>query len=72
MNGHSSAGMFWLHDAYHDGNGVRAWRRGWFQAILCILTILIGGFICIAGLWATIRQIKDAYANNLIPKPFVC
>lgn len=64
--------MFWLHDSYHDEGGFFAWRRKWIQAILCVLTILIGGFICVAGLYITIRQISDAYADGLIPSPFAC
>ncbi|KAK3044370.1 hypothetical protein LTS18_001462, partial [Coniosporium uncinatum] len=25
------AGAFWLHDSYHDGDGVRTWREKWAQ-----------------------------------------
>ncbi|OAQ98390.1 hypothetical protein LLEC1_05272 [Akanthomyces lecanii] len=66
------AGMFWLHDSYHDGAGFRAWRRQWGQFLLCALTVLIGAFICVAGLYVTIRQLVEAYANGQIPSPFSC
>ena len=64
--------MFWLHDSYKDGNGFLTWRRKWVQATICILTILAGAFICVAGLYTTIRQIKDAYDSGAIPTPFAC
>ncbi|GJN84336.1 amino acid transporter [Purpureocillium lilacinum] len=66
------AGMFWLHDSYHDGGGFYSWRRKWFQAALSIATILTGGFICVAGLYVTVRAIKDAYASGQMPSPFTC
>lgn len=64
--------MFWLHDSYHDGAGFRQWRRQWGQFLLCASTVLIGAFICVAGLYVTIRQLVDAYANGQIPSPFSC
>lgn len=67
-----SAGMFWLHDAYHDGPGFYAWRRQWAQTALAIATILSGAFICVAGLYVTIRGIVDAYASGQLPPPFTC
>ncbi|KAJ6438790.1 amino acid transporter [Purpureocillium lavendulum] len=66
------AGMFWLHDSYHDGPGFLTWRRKWFQASLAAVTILAGGFICVAGLYVTIRGIKDAYASGQIASAFTC
>ncbi|KND90094.1 N amino acid transport system protein [Tolypocladium ophioglossoides CBS 100239] len=66
------AGMFWLHDSYHDGPGFFAWRRQWAQAALAIATILSGAFSCVAGLYVTIRGIVDAYASGQIPSPFTC
>ena len=64
--------MFWLHDSYHDGPGFLTWRRHWAQAALAIATILAGAFICVAGLYVTIRAIVDAYDSGLLPSPFTC
>lgn len=64
--------MFWLHDSYHDEGGVAAWRRSWGQTLLCVFTVLAGAFICVAGLYVTIRQLVDAYASGAIGSPFAC
>ncbi|OAA36855.1 neutral amino acid permease [Metarhizium rileyi] len=66
------AGMFWLHDSYHDGSGFYAWKQKWAQASLAIVTVVVGAFISIAGLYVTIRGIVDAYASNQLPSPFTC
>ncbi|KAK4619898.1 N amino acid transport system protein [Fulvia fulva] len=66
------AGMFWLHDAYHDGEGIRSWRKRWGGTLMAVLTIVVGLFICVAGLYVTIRAIVDAYANGTITAPFSC
>ncbi|KAK0897444.1 gamma-tubulin [Friedmanniomyces endolithicus] len=44
------AGMFFLHDSYVDGDGVRTWKRKWFQTTLAMATVVAGAFICIAGI----------------------
>lgn len=64
--------MFWLHDAYHDGEGIRSWRKRWGGTLMAVLTIVVGLFICVAGLYVTIRAIVDAYANGTITAPFSC
>jgi hypothetical protein len=66
------AGAFWLHDSYHDGDGVRAWRRKWFQTLLASLTFLAGAFICVAGTYVTIKAIVDAYSSGQVGSPFSC
>ncbi|KAI7185699.1 transmembrane amino acid transporter [Hortaea werneckii] len=66
------AGMFWLHDSYHYEDGLRTWARKWFQSTLAILTILIGGFICVAGMYVTVRSIVEAYNNGEVASPFAC
>ena len=38
----------------------------------CMLTLLAGGFICIAGLYAIIEGIIQAYAEGAIMTPFGC
>lgn len=64
--------MFWLHDTYKDGDGFRSWRLRPVQVILCFLTILIGAFICVAGMYAVITAIVDAYASGTVPRAFSC
>lgn len=66
------AGFFWLHDSYHDDGGVRSWKRKWVQSTLAVLTICAGGFICVAGMYVTVRAIVEAYASGAIAKPFAC
>ncbi|KAI6803220.1 transmembrane amino acid transporter [Hortaea werneckii] len=66
------AGMFWLHDSYHYEHGFQTWARKWFQSTLAILTILIGGFICVAGMYVTVRSIVEAYNNGEVASPFAC
>ncbi|RMY44409.1 hypothetical protein D0865_10570 [Hortaea werneckii] len=66
------AGMFWLHDSYHYEQGLHTWARKWFQSTLAILTILIGGFICVAGMYVTVRSIVEAYDNGEVASPFAC
>lgn len=67
------AGGFWLFDAWHGMPYARrkqihdvetksdAVSRHPVQATLAIATILAGAFICVAGLYVTIRGIVDAY-----------
>ncbi len=64
--------MFFLYDAYTDDGGVRAWKRKWAQTTLAVLTIASGGFICVAGMYVTVRAIVEAYASGEISKPFAC
>ena len=64
--------MFWLHDTYHDGEGTKSWRRRPAGTAMAILTIVVGLFICVAGLYVTIRAIVDAYASGTITAPFSC
>ena len=67
------AGMFFLYDSYHDGGRrVSSWRRKPIGTTLAILTILAGAFICVAGLYVTIRGIKEAYESGEISTPFGC
>ncbi|KAK5116944.1 hypothetical protein LTR62_006665 [Meristemomyces frigidus] len=66
------AGMFWLHDSYKDGDGMYTWRRKWFQSTLAFSTILAGAFICVAGMYVTVRSIVEAYASGTVASPFAC
>ncbi|TKA70674.1 hypothetical protein B0A49_04378 [Cryomyces minteri] len=66
------AGAFWLHDSYHDGDGVRTWRRKWFQTTLAMATFVAGAFICVAGTYVTIKAIVEAYNSGIVGRPFSC
>ncbi|KAF4304774.1 hypothetical protein GTA08_BOTSDO08266 [Botryosphaeria dothidea] len=66
------AGAFWLHDAYHDSDGWKAWKRKWGQATLAWLTILAGAFICVTGTYVNIRGIVDAYRSGEVAGAFAC
>lgn len=68
------AGFFWLHDAYYGlrPGGYYALRRQWFMTLLCVLTIVAGAFICVAGTYVSIKLIVDAYADGLVGEPFTC
>ncbi|EMC98585.1 hypothetical protein BAUCODRAFT_65599 [Baudoinia panamericana UAMH 10762] len=66
------AGFFWLHDSYHDGDGFYTWARKWFQTTLAVLTIFVGAFICVAGLYVTIKAIVEAYQSGVVASPFAC
>lgn len=66
------AGAFWLFDTYYLRGGREGLRRHMFMTIVNILTILAGAFICVAGLYAIITAIIDAYDTGLVGKPFSC
>ncbi|RYC60566.1 hypothetical protein CHU98_g5627 [Xylaria longipes] len=66
------AGAFWLHDTYHFEGGFQAWLRRPFMLGLNIFTILIGAFICLGGLYATIVALTQASAAGELPTPFRC
>lgn len=67
-----SAGMFWLHDTYHDGQGMLSWWQKPLQTALASFTVVAGLFICVAGLYVTIQAIVNAYADGTILAPFAC
>jgi hypothetical protein len=56
----------------HDNGGMGAFRRGAVMFTLCILTILAGAFICVAGTYVTIKLIVDAYNSGIVGSPFSC
>lgn len=66
------AGAFWIHDTYVLKGGMRALRQRPLMFVINILTLLAGGFICVAGLYAIIKAIVVAYNTNLVGKPFSC
>ncbi|KAG0709069.1 transmembrane amino acid transporter protein-domain-containing protein [Suillus ampliporus] len=66
------AGFFWLHDVYHLKGGVDGIKQRPIGAILAVLTILSGAFICVAGAYVSIKLIVEAYLNGQVGKPFVC
>ncbi|KAI0205274.1 transmembrane amino acid transporter [Astrocystis sublimbata] len=66
------AGAFWLHDTYHFEGGFQGWLRRPFMFGLNIFTILIGVFICVGGLYATILALIHASSDGELPTPFRC
>ncbi|CZT25126.1 related to neutral amino acid permease [Ramularia collo-cygni] len=66
------AGMFWLHDSYHDGPGTLSWRTRWPGTLMAVSTVVAGLFICVAGLYVNIRGILIAYDTGAITEPFSC
>ena len=49
------AGFFWLHDAYHLGDGKAELKRRPIATTLAVLTVLAGTFICVAGTYVSIK-----------------
>jgi len=66
------AGAFWLYDVYHDKGGFAAWRKHWAMTGINVATLGAGAFICVAGMYVTVKQIVDAYASGVVSKPFAC
>lgn len=66
------AGFFWLYDTYHYGLGKREWSRSWAMTTLCVLTILAGAFICVAGMYVSVDSIIVAYQDGTVTAPFSC
>lgn len=71
------AGLFWLHDAHHDRGLSVASRARWTassasQGALAVATVLAGPFICVGGLFVTVKGIVDAYDSGAITEPFSC
>ncbi|KAL9081575.1 MAG: hypothetical protein Q9159_007239 [Coniocarpon cinnabarinum] len=57
---------------YQWRDATRAWKRHLAQSTLAICTVLAGSFICVAGLYVTIRGIVDAYDTGEVSEPFGC
>ncbi|KAI0094603.1 amino acid transporter [Irpex rosettiformis] len=66
------AGFFWLHDTYNLQGGTAALKQRWVGTMLAVLTILAGGFICVAGTYVSVKLIVDAYKDHLVGRPFTC
>ena len=66
------AGAFGLYDDYHYRGGLEAWRRRWAMTGLNVSTVAAGAFICVAGMYVTIKQIVDAYNSGEVSAPFAC
>ena len=66
------AGIFWLHDSWHDEDGPHAWRRHWFLFLINTATVAAGAFICLAGTYVSIKSIVDAYNTGQVPGAFSC
>ncbi|KAB5528967.1 transmembrane amino acid transporter [Coniochaeta sp. 2T2.1] len=66
------AGFFWLYDEYHLMGGYGAFRAAWPMFTICVLTVVSGAFICVAGMYVSVFSIIQAYDNGLVPDPFSC
>ncbi|ETN37788.1 uncharacterized protein HMPREF1541_07411 [Cyphellophora europaea CBS 101466] len=66
------AGAFWLFDAWHDHAGWVAYRQRWGMCLLNCATFLAGFFICVAGMYISIKLIVDAYSSGAVGEPFSC
>lgn len=68
-NNNSSSSHHHQH-RHHGGWGSLA--RSWPMATLCVLTILAGAFICVAGMYVTVDGIVAAYRDGTVSAPFSC
>ncbi|KAL8906198.1 MAG: hypothetical protein Q9207_002166 [Kuettlingeria erythrocarpa] len=66
------AGAFWLYDAWVYDGGSGAWKRRWAMCGLSWLTLAAGAFICVAGMYVTVKQIVNAYDSGEVSEPFSC
>lgn len=66
------AGAFWIHDTYHFCGGVYALKKRWMMAVVNVLTIVAGGFICIAGMYVSVKSIVLAFDAGTLVDPFSC
>lgn len=66
------AGAFWIHDIYYFKGGWRAWAERPVMFVINVLTILAGFFICVGGLYATIKGLQMASDAGALPPPFQC
>ncbi|KAL8813770.1 MAG: hypothetical protein Q9200_000023 [Gallowayella weberi] len=66
------AGAFWLYDSWMYQGRSEAWRKKWAMCALSWLTLAAGAFICVAGMYVTVKQIVDAYASGKVSEPFSC
>jgi hypothetical protein len=66
------AGFFWLYDEYHKMGGRHAFTAAWPMTTICVLTIVSGAFICVAGMYVNVDSIIIAYQDGLVPNPFSC
>ncbi|GAB5589806.1 hypothetical protein Unana1_04706 [Umbelopsis nana] len=65
------SGMFWLYDAYRNGGYDNLLKRP-LGSVTSILTITIGGFVCVAGTYVSVTLIAEAYSSGSLPVPFSC
>jgi hypothetical protein len=61
-----------VHDMYYFKGGWRAWAERPAMLVINVLTILAGAFICVGGLYATIKALQVASDSGALPSPFQC
>lgn len=66
------AGAFWLYDTWVYKGGKVAISNRWPMTGLSIATLVAGAFICVAGMYVSVKQIVDAYGSGQVTAPFAC
>ncbi len=66
------AGAFWLYDTWVDKGGMQALRKRAAMTGLNVATLAAGAFVCVAGMYVSVKQIVDAYASGKVSAPFSC
>ena len=66
------AGAFWLYDAWVYKGGMEALKARWPMTGLSVATLAAGAFICLAGMYVSVKQIVDAYGSGQVSAPFSC
>ncbi|KAF9469307.1 transmembrane amino acid transporter [Collybia nuda] len=66
------AGAFWMHDAYYFHGKMHALKKYWMMTIASMLTIVAGGFICVAGMYVSVKSIVVAFNEGTLAEPFSC
>ncbi len=51
---------------------MQALRKRAAMTGLNVATLVAGAFICVAGMYVSVKQIVDAYASGKVSAPFSC
>jgi len=66
------AGAFWIYDTWVDKGRAQALRERWPMTGLSLATLAAGAFICVAGMYVSVKQIVNAYGSGQVTQPFAC
>ncbi|KAI0726673.1 transmembrane amino acid transporter protein-domain-containing protein [Fomitopsis betulina] len=64
------SGIFWFHLTPRSERWATPWQR--CKTVFWSCIIMMGGFIMVAGLYASITSIVDGYKSGLFATPFSC